>query len=141
MPEPRFQHLRHKPPTPLTVPRPLIVVCPVLRSRVNLSRIVRAADCFGISRLIAARPFSIDAEIARSAVDMVHIESRGALEPVLKKLRADGFHLVGLEQTTDSISLFDYTFPEKTALLLGHERHGIPSGELALLDAVVEKPP
>ncbi len=120
--------------------RQLVVICPVLRSRVNLSRIVRVAGCFGISRIIAARPFAIDPDIARSATELVQVESRGALPPVLKKLRDEGFHLTGLEQSTGSVSLYDFAFPVRTALLLGHERNGIPADELALLDSVVEIP-
>jgi tRNA G18 (ribose-2'-O)-methylase SpoU len=137
---PRFEHQRHKPPTPLESERELVIVCPVLRSRVNLSRIVRAAGCFGVRRIIAARPFSVDREIARASLDYVEIESRGALIPVLEKLRQDGFHLAGLEQATGSQSLFEYRFHRRTALLLGHERDGIPPEELALLDDVAEIP-
>ena len=135
-----FEHLRHKPPTPLESDRELVIVCPTLRSRVNLSRIIRVAGCFGVRRIIAARPFSVDPEIARDAAEYVQIESRGALGPVLKKLRQDGFHLVGLEQATRSQTLFEFQFQRRTALLLGHERNGIPADELALLDSVVEIP-
>jgi tRNA G18 (ribose-2'-O)-methylase SpoU len=135
-----FEHLRHKPPTPLETERDLVIVCPVLKSRVNLSRIVRVAGCFGVRRIIAARPFSIDPEIARNAAEYVHVEARGALLPVLRKLRQEGYHLAGLEQATHSRSLFEFRFPAKTALLLGHERTGIPADELAILDSVVEIP-
>lgn len=137
---PPFVHQRHKPATPLAHPRHLVIVCPVFRSRVNLSRIVRLAGCLGIHRLVAARPFSVDPEIARAAADFVQIESRGSLVPVLQKLKHDGYRVVGLEQTTGSRSLFDFQFPEKTALLLGHERQGIPPAELARTDDVVEIP-
>ncbi len=136
----RFEHQRHKTPTDPESERALVIVCPVLRSRVNLSRIVRVAGCFGIRRIIAARPFSIDPDIARSAADFVQIDSRGALLPVLGKLRRDGYELVGLEQATGSCSLYEFSFPRRTALLLGHERNGIPPELLEVLNAVVEIP-
>lgn len=136
----RFEHLRHKPPSELTTERQLVLVCPSLKSRVNLSRIVRLAGCFGIPRLIACRPFSLDSDITRDATDCVEIESRGAMVPVLKRLKSSGYQIVGLEQTTHSVSLFEFKFPKKTALLLGHERLGIPADQLACVDAVIEIP-
>ena len=118
----------------------MVVVCPALKSRVNLSRIVRAAGCFGVQRLIACRPFTVDNDIARDATEFVQIESRGSLVPVLKRLKADDFQIVGLEQTTNSTLLTSFEFPRRTALLIGHERLGIPQDQLALVDAVVEIP-
>ena len=136
----RFEHLRHKPPTELATERELVLVCPALKSRVNLSRIVRLAGCFGVHRLIACRPFSLDSDITRDATTCVEIESRGAMVPVLKRLKDSNYQIVGLEQTTHSVSLFDFQFPKKTALLLGHERLGIPAEQLAYVDSVIEIP-
>ena len=137
---PRFEHQRHKPPGDLNTPRELVVVCPSLKSRVNLSRIVRLIGSFGVQRLIACRPYTIDPDIARSASEFVEIESRGSLVPVLKRLKEDQFQIVGLEQTTNSTCLFQFRFAKKTALLVGHERLGIPEDQLALVDSVIEIP-
>ena len=82
----------------------------------------------------------VDREIARDAVDFVSITLRRSLPPVLKQLREDGFTLVGLEQTTNSHSLFEYQFQRKTALVVGAEREGLTEEELGFLDAVVEIP-
>jgi tRNA G18 (ribose-2'-O)-methylase SpoU len=137
---PRFQHQRHKPPRHLAADRPLILVCPAMRSRVNLSRIVRLAGCFGVRHVIACRPFAIDPGIARDAADYVHVESRGSLPPVLKRLKQQNYRIVGLEQSTGSRCLYDYRFVQRTALLIGHERQGIPEQELELVEDVVEIP-
>ena len=106
----------------------------------NLSRILRVAGCFGVTRLIACRPFSVDTDIARDAVDWVQVESRGALVPVLKRLKQEHFQIVALEQATHSVSLFEFPFVRRTALLLGHERHGVPQDQLDLSDAAAEIP-
>jgi tRNA G18 (ribose-2'-O)-methylase SpoU len=58
----------------------------------------------------------------------------------LKQLKAAGLTLVGLEQTTNSVSLHDYRFPRQTALVIGNERLGLTDDELRLVDAVVEIP-
>jgi tRNA G18 (ribose-2'-O)-methylase SpoU len=111
-----------------------------MRSNVNLSRIVRLCGCAGIQNLIQCGAGKVDREIARDAADFVSITLRRSLPPVLKQLREDGFTLVGLEQTTNSHSLFEYQFQRKTALIVGAEREGLSEEELGFLDAVVEIP-
>ncbi|MFN7627685.1 MAG: TrmH family RNA methyltransferase, partial [Pirellula sp.] len=137
---PRFEHIRHKPPTALERPREIVVALAPMRSNVNLSRIVRLCGCSGIQNLIQCGAGKVDREIARDAVDFVSITLRRSLPPVLKQLREDGFTLVGLEQTTNSHSLFEYQFQRKTALVVGAEREGLTEEELGFLDAVVEIP-
>jgi tRNA G18 (ribose-2'-O)-methylase SpoU len=135
-----FEHQRHKPPTPLARPRELILVCAPLRSSVNLSRIVRAAGCSGVTRMVVTGNAKIDPKIARDGLNQISLEPRRSLPPVLKKLREEGYQLVGLEQTTDSQSLCEFSFARRTALVIGNERTGLTDDLLALLDHVVEIP-
>jgi tRNA G18 (ribose-2'-O)-methylase SpoU len=137
---PRFEHLRHKPPTPLDQPRKLIVVLAPMRSNVNLSRIVRLCGCAGITQIIQCGSGKVDREIARDAIDVVEVLQRRSLAPVLEQLGRDGIPRIGLEQTTGSQSLFEYEFPLTAALVVGSEREGLSQAELDLLDAVVEIP-
>ena len=136
----RFEHLRHKPPTALLRPRELVLACPPLKSQVNLSRIVRAAGCCGVTRIYACGNPKVDREVARDAADVVEIIPRRTLPPVLKALKEDHYALVGLEQTTNSESLYTFAFPRRMALVIGHERHGLTDEVLAMLDSVVEIP-
>ena len=136
----RFEHIRHKPPTELTRERGLILALAPMRSNVNLSRIVRLCGCAGIRKLIQCGQGKVDRDIARDAADYVEIIQRRSLEPVLKQLRAEGFNLVGLEQTTNSTSLFEYKYNHKTALIVGAERDGLSQAELDCLDDVIEIP-
>jgi len=139
-PEPRFRHERHKSPSPLPQPRDLIIACPPLRSKVNLSRIVRTASCCGVRRIITNGSTKIDPTIARDGADQVEIESRRSIVPVLKKLKENGFQIVGLEQTTNSKNLHHFQFARKTVLVVGHERHGLTDDVLGVLDHAVEIP-
>jgi tRNA G18 (ribose-2'-O)-methylase SpoU len=133
-------HMRHKPPQPLDQPRELVLACCPLRSNVNLSRIVRTASCCGIERVIACGRPKIDPEIARDAACTLQLELHRSLPPVLEKLKRDGYVLVGLEQTSESRSLHEYSFPRRMVLVVGNERLGIDEASLRLLDAVVEIP-
>ena len=137
---PVFEHQRHKRPLQLSRPRELLVVCAPLRSNVNLSRIVRAASCCGLKRIVCAGQAKLDRRIARDGADEILIETHRTLPPVLQRLREEGYRIVGLEQTTESESLHAYAFARKTALVVGNERTGLARDLLAELDEVVEIP-
>jgi len=111
-----------------------------MRSNVNLSRIVRAASCCGVRRLVCCGNAKVIAEIARETGESMQIERHRTLLPVLKELRREGFQLVGLEQTTGSHPLYTFAFRRRTVLVLGNERLGIEDEVLRLLDHVVEIP-
>lgn len=135
-----FEHQRHKPPRSLTQPRELLLVCAPLRSNVNLSRIARAASCCGLEEILCTGPAKLERRIARDGADAIRIVSHRTLPPVLTKLKREGYRLVGLEQTTDSIDIHQYAFERKTALVIGNERTGLTPEVLELLDDVVEIP-
>lgn len=136
----RFEQQRHQNLSPLESPRELIVACPPMRSNVNLARIARAAGCCGVTRMIICGNASIDATVARDSAETIHFERRNSLPAALKRLRNDGYQLVGLEQTTNSTRLYDFKFVRRTVLVIGNERKGVPDEVLALLDSVVEIP-
>jgi tRNA G18 (ribose-2'-O)-methylase SpoU len=135
-----FEQVRHRPPTPLARPRELVVACAPMRSNVNLSTIVRTAGCCGVQRMIVCGTARIDRTIARDGADAVQLDVRNSLPPALRRLRGDGYRLVGLEQTTNSTSLHTYSFERRTALVIGNERVGLAPDALAELDDCVEIP-
>jgi tRNA G18 (ribose-2'-O)-methylase SpoU len=135
-----FVHERHKPKSQLERPRALLVACPPLRSNINLSRIVRTAGCCGITRVIGCGTAKVIGKIARDGADTVQIEVHRTLPPVLKELRSQGYRIVGLEQTTNSKSIYEYSFQRKSVLVVGNERTGLTDDLLPLLDDAVEIP-
>jgi tRNA G18 (ribose-2'-O)-methylase SpoU len=137
---PDFEHQRHKPPQSLSRPRELVVVCAPMRSNVNLSRIARVASCCGLDRIICTGSAKLDRKIARDGADTLRLEIHRTLPPVMDALRADGYRLVGLEQTSNSQNLHQYQFHRRTALVIGNERTGLTEDLLARLDDVVEIP-
>ncbi len=144
MKEQKFIQERHKNVSPLDRSRELVVACPPMRSNVNLSRIVRAAGCCGVRRLICCGSSRVIAKIARDAAKEggvgIEIENHRTLPPVLARLRGEGYELVGLEQTTSSQSMFAFAFQRKTVLIVGNERLGIEDEVLRILDRTVEIP-
>ncbi len=135
-----FVHQRHKPTSDGPGASQLTLACPPMRSNVNLARIVRAASCSGVRKIVVCGQARIDPKIARDGIEQIKIERRRSLEPILKQWKKDGIPLVGLEQTTNSRSLFDFCFPVQSVLVVGHERDGLNDSVLDLLDFVVEIP-
>ena len=137
---PEFAHERHKSPQKLLRPRELVVVCAPMRSNVNLSRIARVAGCCGLDRIVCTGPAKLERKIARDSADTLRIETHRTLPPVLDALRAGGYRLVGLEQTSNSQNLHHFRFERRTALVIGNERTGLSDDILEKLDDVVEIP-
>lgn len=131
---------RHRPPTRLARSRELLLVLPPLRSNVNLSRIVRTAGCCGVERMIACGRPKVDPKIARDGAEIVTVEVRRSLYPVLVGLKKEGYQLVALEQTNSSRNIHEFQFDRRTALVIGHERLGVDAKSLQLVDVALEIP-
>ena len=111
-----------------------------MRSHANLSTIIRTAGCCGVTEVIATGHAKVDARIARDGATEVVLSVKRSLAPVLKKLKGQGYTMVGLEQATGSVNLHEYAFPRKCVLVIGAEREGLTQECLDLMDAVVEIP-
>jgi tRNA G18 (ribose-2'-O)-methylase SpoU len=136
----QFEHQRHKDGSALSRPREIIVACAPMRSNVNISSVARTASACAVERLILTGNPTLIAKIARDGAEELEVSIHRSLAPVLKKLRSDGYRLVGLEQTTNSISMHSYGFARRTVLVIGNERTGLTDDILKLLDDVVEIP-
>ncbi len=137
---PEVVQQRHKPPTQLEAPRPLVVACAQLQSGVNLSQIVRVAGSCGLTRVIACGPAKLGRKITRQAIDTIFVERRRSLEPSLQRLASSGYELVALEQSESAEPIFDFNFHRKTVLVLGNERAGLSSKTLSMVHRVAEIP-
>lgn len=136
----QFEHQRHKDGSALDRDREIIVACAPMRSNVNVSSVARTASACAVERLVLTGNASLISKIARDGAEQLDISIHRSLAPVLKKLRSDGYRLVGLEQTTNSTSMHNYEFARRTVLVVGNERTGLTEDILELLDDVVEIP-
>lgn len=51
----------------------------------------------------------------------IEVAIHRSLEPVLKKLKSEeGYTIVGLEQTTKSECMYNFKWPHKVAIVVGH---------------------
>jgi tRNA G18 (ribose-2'-O)-methylase SpoU len=135
-----FEHQRHKFRTGLTQPRELIVACAPMRSNVNISQIARTASACAVEKMIICGNASLISKIARDATSQLTVSTHRSLGPVLKKLKADGYSIVGIEQTSNSQNIHHFSFKRRSVLVVGNERFGIKDDILELLDEVIEIP-
>lgn len=135
----------------------IIVIAHNIRSTHNIGAIFRTSEGFGVSKIIISgySPYpklAVDARlphIAEKLTLQIHKTALGAETmvpfeyqemPDFKTLKADGYTIVGLEQDKRSVMLNDYQKPNKIALLLGEEVHGLTDGLLQSCDNLIEIP-
>ncbi len=135
----------------------IIVIAHNIRSTHNVGAIFRTAEGFGIKKIILSGytpyPKTLkDARlphIAEKLTSQIHKTALGAEEivdfeyvesPPLSELKDAGYRIIALEQAETSITLPDYHAPQKVALLLGEEVHGIEPELLALCEDIIEIP-
>uniref|UniRef100_A0A3B4GW00 tRNA (guanosine(18)-2'-O)-methyltransferase TARBP1 n=1 Tax=Pundamilia nyererei TaxID=303518 RepID=A0A3B4GW00_9CICH len=124
----------------------LLVVASLIDKPTNLGGLCRTCEIFGASALVLDslrhvndknfQSLSVSAELWLPLLEVKPME----LTEFLQVKKSEGYCVVGVEQTANSHSLQEYQFPEKTLLLLGNEREGIPANLLQMLDVCVEIP-
>ena len=124
-----------------------VVVLDNIRSAHNVGSAFRTCDCFGMDKLwlcgICAVPPS--AEIHKTglgAEDSVPWEHCGSTLEVIGKLREEGYTIVSVEQTVNSVSLGKF-IPEKDAryaFVFGNEVDGVSQEAVDMSDFSVEIP-
>ena len=62
------------------------------------------------------------------------------LHRFLAEKKRDGYAVLGLEQSTNSVCITQFTFPARAVILLGKEKEGVPAHLLQMLDYCVEIP-
>lgn len=135
----------------------IIAIVHNIRSTHNVGSIFRTCEGFGVSKILLSgySPYPRTEHdtrlphVADKATRQIHKTALGAealvpfeyfTEVDFFSLRKDGFRIVALEQATGSIMLANYKPPQKIALLLGEEVHGLTPYLLEQCDDIVEIP-
>ena len=124
---------------------PITIVCDAIRTPENIGMCFRVAESFGVSKIYLHRHSpSVENRIvkktARNTIDQVEHELYSDFISLIKRLKADGNTIIGVEITDESIEIQDFKFKnhEKIVLLLGSERGGIQN--IDLIDTTVHIP-
>lgn len=108
----------------------------------NVGSIFRLADGAGVSELILT---GITPTPPNPTIDKVGRYKNLRLPwryesdplPAIEGLRGKGFGIVAVELADDAVPYHQYSFPQKTCLVVGHEDHGVTKATLTACDAAV----
>jgi 23S rRNA (guanosine2251-2'-O)-methyltransferase len=126
---------------------PVTLVLDNIRSLHNVGSAFRTADAFRIEKIYltgitGTPPHREIQKTALGATESVAWEYSERTEQALQKLKAEGYTIVIVEQTTDSLPLQTF-FAEKDkkyCLVFGNEVHGVSEEAIALGDLALEIP-
>ena len=126
---------------------PLVVVLDNVRSMHNVGAVFRTADAFIIERIVLCgiTPQPPHREIHKAAlgatesVDWIYEKN---ISDALQNLKNENYKIIGIEQTSTSVLMTDYTIgkSEKYALVLGNEVDGLSDEALPIYDTFLEIP-
>ena len=129
----------------------VILLLDNVRSVQNVASLFRIVDCVGVEKIIlgGVTPGPLDrfqkprkdfAKISLGAEKSVPWESVENPIQILKKYKKDGFEIVALEQTKNSINYTDFKITKPTLLILGAEVEGVAKTLLKQSDVSIEIP-
>jgi 23S rRNA (guanosine2251-2'-O)-methyltransferase len=125
---------------------PVRVILDNVRSLHNIGSVFRTADAFLVECIylcgISAQPPHPEIhKTALGATETVIWEYFERVEDAVKKAISDGYQIVIVEQTSNSISLNEFEYPQKpVALVFGNEVKGVSEEVLPSSDVALEIP-
>ncbi len=126
---------------------PIVLVLDNIRSMHNVGSAFRTCDAFNVDRLylcgITGTPPNKEiSKTALGATESVEWEYEENVADLAKELKSEGYAILLVEQTDNSVMLqkFDFAQYEKIALFVGNEVFGISDELLPLCDAAIEIP-
>ena len=126
----------------------LIVFASLVDKGSNLGGLARTAEIFGVKTItlnnmevLNNRDFKSLSMTSEKWLNFEEVPyNTKSTVGYFKSKKREGYTIVGVEQASNSVSLEQFQFPEKSVLVLGRERDGIPVELLSHLDICVEIP-
>jgi tRNA G18 (ribose-2'-O)-methylase SpoU len=140
---PLKRFLRTLPPPPS--PTDLAIVCQSVAYPVNVGSIFRIADALDVAEVVLTGitptpPQPTISKVGRAKDRRVPWRYVERPEAALQNLKEQGFWLVALEITDECQPYYRVDYPERVALVVGNEDHGVTRASLDLCDAAVFVP-
>lgn len=139
--------------------RQIVLIVHNVRSCHNVGSLLRTAEGLGVQKVLLTgyTPYPQakgDKRLPHEAAKLhrqIHKTALGAEESVnwehhndvltqIARLRDDGFRVMALEQTEDTVKLPDFSPPDKSAVVVGREVEGIEPEVINACDGALEIP-
>ena len=127
------------------VKRELVALLQSVEYPANVGSAFRVADGAGVQELVLT---GITPTPPHPTIDKVgrfkslKVPWRYEKEPVtaIQQLKEEGYTIVAVELSDTAVPYHTFTYPQKTALVVGHEDHGVTKATLGVCDAAVFLP-
>jgi tRNA G18 (ribose-2'-O)-methylase SpoU len=126
---------------------PVVILLDNVRSLHNVGSAFRTADAFRIEKIYltgitGTPPHREIHKTALGSTDSVAWEYFENADEATTKLKADGYQIILIEQTTESRPLQEFVLrnDKKYCLVFGNEVHGVSEGVIELGDLAIEIP-
>jgi len=128
-----------------------ILILENIRSAQNVGALFRTADAAGISHIyiVGYTPDPLDrfghprndiAKAALGAEKTIPWKHVATISPLLKKLKKEGFQIIAIEQSENSVDYKKIKTTGKVAFILGNEVEGVSKTALKNSDIIAEIP-
>ncbi|WP_299242576.1 TrmH family RNA methyltransferase [uncultured Aquimarina sp.] len=111
---------------------PITLICDRVNAPANIGSIFRIADSFGIEKIyFCGEDITVISKrmqrTARATHEMIPYEQEDQIIPVIDTLQSEGYKIIGLEITQNSVPASEMYFSanDKIALVIGEESQGI----------------
>jgi len=111
---------------------PIILICDAVKSPANLGALFRICDAFGVQEVVLCNA-SVDMSsnrlkrVSRNTEKNVSYRFSDSISKITSEMKNDGFQLVALEITNNSVPLNELNLAKKSkiALIIGNEQNGV----------------
>lgn len=124
---------------------PLVLVLDNIRSLFNVGSMFRNADAAGIRKILLCGitgypPQGGITKISLGAENSVPWEYHKTTVGAIRALKEQGYYILALEQTEESVEYHRYTPKSKIAIIVGNEVEGVSDEVMGLVDGAIEIP-
>lgn len=122
-----------------------IIVLPNIRSCHNVGAMFRTADGAGVNKIYLTgytpKPEDIKVtKVSLGAEKWVSWQYEKQAWRVLKQLKSEGYNIVALEQTKNSVNIYKWKPKLPLVLVVGNEKTGVTKGLIKYCDESIEIP-
>lgn len=110
--------------------RDLVLVLDSIHDPQNLGTLLRSAECFGVGAVVWSKNRGCDitpvvSKASVGASELIEVVKVSNLVEAVRSFKEEGYEVVTAEVGKESRSLYDFTFPQKTVLIMGSEGEGV----------------
>ena len=111
-----------------------------LQNELNVGSIIRTANAAGVESILIVGRKRWNKSAATGAQFKTPLMNLKTTEELINYCKDNDYSIVSLEISKDSENIFDFTYPNKTMLVVGNEGQGVPEIILNASTSVIKIP-